>query len=314
MFLHENKEVFQELLTQTAEEYAPYTEDIIEKDYYVYLLLKKIHELCPEVVFKGGTSLSKCYNVIHRFSEDIDLTFIKEIKKEKRSKKIKHGIIKETAKYYNFTIPNFDSKEAQGDCNVPRFHFKTPAIADYTFSDMDPNVTIECSFLSPCANPKAMVIDCFIQRFIEKRSLEAELRKLNIEALNSFEMNVQPMEITFIDKVYALCDYFLDPKHPVEKHSRHLYDIYMMSSLISFDENFKSLVQEIRKHRSTLEKCFSTLPDETRTIKELVEEYIASDYYKGDYSERTLKLIEEKNITYDMVINRMKNIVATNIF
>ena len=32
MLLHENKDLFQELLTQTAEEFAPYTEDIIEKD------------------------------------------------------------------------------------------------------------------------------------------------------------------------------------------------------------------------------------------------------------------------------------------
>ncbi|MFT8391080.1 MAG: nucleotidyl transferase AbiEii/AbiGii toxin family protein [Sporolactobacillus sp.] len=29
----------------------------------------------PRIVFKGGTSLSKCYHLIHRFSEDIDLNF-----------------------------------------------------------------------------------------------------------------------------------------------------------------------------------------------------------------------------------------------
>ena len=46
---------------------------IIEKDYFVTLLLKDIVNKCPEVIFKGGTSLSKCHKLINRFSEDIDL-------------------------------------------------------------------------------------------------------------------------------------------------------------------------------------------------------------------------------------------------
>lgn len=76
MYLHQNKELFAELLTQTAES-SIYSEEIIEKDYYVFLLLMKIKELNSNVVFKGGTSLSKCFGIIERFSEDIDLTFIK---------------------------------------------------------------------------------------------------------------------------------------------------------------------------------------------------------------------------------------------
>lgn len=312
MLLHENKALFQELLTHTAKLYAPYTEDIIEKDYYVFLLLKKIHELCPEAVFKGGTSLSKCYNVIHRFSEDIDLTFTKEIKKDERSKKVKHGVIEKTLEYYNLKISNFNSKEAQGDCNVSRFHFETPAIADYSLSNIDSKVTIECSFLSPCSNPIIKNIDCYLQKFIKENSLDKKLKEMDIEPLSSFSMNVQSMEITFIDKVYALCDYYIEGK--VEKHSRHLYDIFMMSSSITFDENFTELTQQIRKHRATLEKCYSTLPEEKRTIKELVSEYTASEYYKNDYVERTSKLIEETNITYDVVIQKMNEIVDTNIF
>ena len=50
---------------------------IIEKDYYVTLVLKEIATRNPDIVFKGGTSLSKCYKIIDRFSEDIDLN-IKE--------------------------------------------------------------------------------------------------------------------------------------------------------------------------------------------------------------------------------------------
>ncbi len=238
MFLHEDKDLFQELLTQTAEKFAPYSEDII--------------------------------------------------------------------------IPNFNSKEAQGDCNVPRFNFETPHIADYSISHMDPKVTLECSFLSPCAAPNVMTVDCFIQRFIKDNSLEVRLKERGIDTLDSFSMNVQPLENTFIDKVYALCDYYIEGK--VEKHSRHLYDIYKMSPFITFDDAFKALAEQIRNHRASLDKCYSTLPDETRTIKELVHEFDSLDYYKNDYNDRTLKLIEEQNITYDMVIQKLNQVVAADIF
>lgn len=52
------------------------TESMVEKDFWVCLLLKLIFEsksLKDILIFKGGTSLSKVYNLINRFSEDIDL-------------------------------------------------------------------------------------------------------------------------------------------------------------------------------------------------------------------------------------------------
>ena len=49
--------------------------DILEKDYYVTMILKLLAQVEPGCVFKGGTSLSKCHHVIDRFSEDIDITF-----------------------------------------------------------------------------------------------------------------------------------------------------------------------------------------------------------------------------------------------
>lgn len=51
-------------------------EAIIEKDFWVCLMLDYLFRICPwkeAFTFKGGTSLSKCYGLIKRFSEDIDL-------------------------------------------------------------------------------------------------------------------------------------------------------------------------------------------------------------------------------------------------
>ena len=50
---------------------------IIEKDFWVCWTLGRLYalpELADHIIFKGGTSLSKAYGLIERFSEDIDLT------------------------------------------------------------------------------------------------------------------------------------------------------------------------------------------------------------------------------------------------
>ena len=65
--------------------------------------------------------------------------------------------------------------------------------------------------------------------------------------LNAFKMKVQGMNRTLIDKVFAVCDYYLDGK--VEKHSRHLYDIYKLLPLVPQNEDFKELVHEVREAR-----------------------------------------------------------------
>ena len=61
------------LLTRAAEQFD-FSELIIEKDLWVCWLLEKIFSLPIQMAFKGGTSLSKVFNLINRFSEDCDIT------------------------------------------------------------------------------------------------------------------------------------------------------------------------------------------------------------------------------------------------
>lgn len=72
---HDVKLFFEGIINNTLEE-TGIEKEIIRKDYFVSLFLKSYLEYEPELVFKGGTSLSKCYDCIDRFSEDIDITFI----------------------------------------------------------------------------------------------------------------------------------------------------------------------------------------------------------------------------------------------
>ena len=91
MYLLNDRELFHEVIISTSESLGIVV-PIVEKDYYVTMLLKKLSELCPECVFKGGTSLSKCHHVIDRFSEDIDITF-SDILTQGMRKKLKNNVI-----------------------------------------------------------------------------------------------------------------------------------------------------------------------------------------------------------------------------
>ena len=75
MYLHEDQDIFIDAIQKTREE-TGIEPAIIEKDYYVSMMLRLLAASNIDFVFKGGTSLSKAYKVIERFSEDIDLTVL----------------------------------------------------------------------------------------------------------------------------------------------------------------------------------------------------------------------------------------------
>ena len=78
MKLHENKTLFRQAVQFTADQ-MKIPANYIEKDYWVTYALFTIfnNEIGKDAVFKGGTALSKCYNMIERFSEDIDLVVLR---------------------------------------------------------------------------------------------------------------------------------------------------------------------------------------------------------------------------------------------
>ena len=66
MYLHKDRETFKDIIEQTAEQ-SGRTPVVVEKDYYVTLILKLLAEQLDLCVFKGGTSLSKGFRVITVF-------------------------------------------------------------------------------------------------------------------------------------------------------------------------------------------------------------------------------------------------------
>ena len=69
-------------------------------------------------------------------------------------------------------------------------------------------------------------------------------------SLQPFEMKVQSIERTFIDKIFAICDYYMSAQ--TERHSRHLYDIAKIWEKISPDGTFRDLIEKVRIARRDL--------------------------------------------------------------
>ena len=78
MKLHRDMKLFRQAVQFTSDQ-MQIPAIYIEKDYWVTYALFHIfnEEIGNDTVFKGGTALSKCYNVIERFSEDIDLVVLR---------------------------------------------------------------------------------------------------------------------------------------------------------------------------------------------------------------------------------------------
>ena len=110
--LHNDKDNFEQVILKVSSE-TGIEPAIIEKDYYVTLFLKRLVELQPNIIFKGGTSLSKCYKIINRFSEDIDLN-IETMNKptEGQRKKLKENIVS-IIDEFGFVLENIENVKSR---------------------------------------------------------------------------------------------------------------------------------------------------------------------------------------------------------
>ena len=71
--IHENREEFIKTLERASRKKG-FLLPLMEKDYYLTLILSRVHELSEDLIFKGGTCLNKVYYAYYRLSEDIDFS------------------------------------------------------------------------------------------------------------------------------------------------------------------------------------------------------------------------------------------------
>ena len=300
-WLHENKEEIRNAILFAAAQnrLAPAA---VEKDYYVTLILKGLKDRLPFIVFKGGTSLSKCHKVIKRFSEDIDVTIDTKLSQGQMGK-VKDAI-KEIAEELGLIIPNIDETRSRRSYNKYLLAYET--VNEKLNDDLQPMVILETSFEEISFPTVIMPVHSYIGDMMETEAPEM----LEEYGLVPFDMKVQGIERTMIDKVFAICDYHM--KGDVRRHSRHIYDIYKILPLVPLTEELGKLVKEVREVRAkNVSICHSA--QHGVDVPGVLREIIGNDVYRTDYESVTSRILEE-HISYDAAIEAVREIAESGLF
>lgn len=303
MNLHNDRAAFEEIITAASTELR-ISKNIIEKDYYVTLALRELSNRIPDMVFKGGTSLTKCYQLLDRFSEDIDLSFNASIghPSEKQKRQLKEYVIT-SLDTIGLPIANFDQIYSRRNYN--RYHFSYTSLFS-TLSSIHPELIIE-TFIFLLPFPTLFKpADNYIHRFLKDTAQESLAEKYD---LMPFLIRTQTIERTFVDKVFAVCDYFITGKEAL--HSRHLYDIHKIIERGVQYETLPALINDVRKSRSPLPMCPSAAAG--IDINQILSSIIESEAFRKDYETVTQSLLFTP-VSYNTVIKSLKTIIENQYF
>ena len=302
MYLHENREIFKDLILQVADKNGS-TPFVVEKDYYVTLILKLLSEKLEQCVFKGGTSLSKGFHVIDRFSEDIDITFDEHIG-ESRRKKLKNVVLKGISDELGLPIINWNDTQSDRDYNAYLFCYSS--VFEFEDDRLPQYVKLETALGSYSFPTQVVEIRNYIGDYLEERQREDLVEQFS---LVRFSMKLQSLERTYIDKVFALCDYFIQGRS--KRYSRHLYDIYKLSSLVKIDGDFKRLVAEVREHRAQMSICPSAMSGVN--VPDIIMQFCDMAFYEKDYQDITSYFAADV-VPYEDTIDKMREIANSGLF
>lgn len=302
MHLHEDRELFREVIISTAEDLGLVV-PIVEKDYYVTMLLKQLAEECPECVFKGGTSLSKCHHVIERFSEDVDVSFSNKLTQGMR-KHLKNIIIAGISRELGMPIIDWENARSRRDYNCYTFSYE-PIEGYVTEGRLIPGVKMEVSLAAVSFPTIQLPVDSYVYQFLSKENMDVAEEY----HLQPFNMNVQGLDRTLADKVFALCDYYLMGK--TKRYSRHIYDIYMILPRVPQNEDFRQLVRQVRKLRAEMDICPSAVAG--FDIPALLIEIINKEVYKADYQEITT-YFQNHPVDYMEAVTALQMITVGGMF
>ena len=299
-YLHENKEEFANAVNLASEIYHVLPV-VVEKDYYVTMILRELSQQMGFIVFKGGTSLSKCHKIIKRFSEDIDITIDSGLS-QGQMKKLKESI-KNVSTCLGLSIPNID--ETRSRRNYNRYILEYQTVLFEQDEAVQTAVLLETSFTEVSFPTVVLPVHSYIGDMMIEEAPE-EMTGFHLEP---FEMKVQGLDRTLADKVFAICDYYMQDR--VRRHSRHIYDIYKLVQVVPLTSEFKELVKEVRDVRAMASVCPSAQPEVN--IPELLNILVSEQVYKEDYKSITTRILEE-DVSYETAIEAIKRIASSGMF
>jgi hypothetical protein len=296
---------------------------IIEKDWWVVQTLRLVSqmEIANQISFKGGTSLGKAWNIINRFSEDVDLAINREflgfsddissnqIRKKLRpisNQYISNDFLSALQKAFDdaglkdVKLSVVDNKSSDDD--PVKIEVRYPAIAEYT-TYIQPRVLLEIGSRS-MLEPTTL---CSFRSMIAERYFDQPFADENVS------MQCVNPERTFLEKMFLLHE---EHQRPVEKmlingRSRHFYDICQIAKTPYADKAIadKELYKSIVAHRERFTKLngvdyTSHFPPSLNPIPsaELIQRW------KDDYTEMRGNMIVGESPEFEELIDEIRHL------
>lgn len=300
MNLHKNGQEFYDTLL-AAGNHLNTSPAIVEKDYYVTIFLEALVKRVPNLIFKGGTSLSKCHKIINRFSEDVDLTLDANNQTQGNKRNLKYEII-EVCSELGLELLNEGDIRSRRDYN--RYEIKYPI--RFQGAGIKQYLLVETVFMVKSYPDEIKSATSMIYDFWRKIGDESAVVEYGMQP---FDIRVQTLERTFVDKVFALCDYAVS--NDTTGYSRHIYDLYKLLDKVALDENLKILVKEVREDRKTHERCYTA--QDKYDIPKILQQIIDEKIYLKDYENVTEKVLFE-DVSYEKAITAIEKIIDSKIF
>lgn len=302
MKLFDDSKLFALLVKETSD-YFGIQDALIEKDFYIVYFLSNACKELVGLVFKGGTSLSKCHRIINRFSEDIDLTLDIDHSSQKYKRNSLRQLI-ELSDITPFTLQNKEQRRLHTHSNYNCFHINYHQVT--VSNAVSPGIKMEMVYLSKCYPSEKSMICSYIGEYLSAINRMDLIKEFELEP---FEIQVQSLGRTLVDKVFAICDYYL--RNEVQRNSRHIYDICQILTKVELNDDLKELIHEVRVERQKSDRCPSSV--EGVSINKILNEIISSNFYKRDY-ENVTRILLFKDFEYEDAIKSLDAIIKSNIF
>lgn len=297
----------------------------IEKDWWVTMVLKALFETdCADFLeFKGGTSLSKGWNLIERFSEDIDLTidhtfFTDNVENNNQLKTLRK-------KCHKYVIGNLAQQLEKALSKLGLRGFQV----------ISKTVDEEGNVISTDADPGVLHVD--YESVVERRSQYMPARvKIEISCLSMkepFEMRtitsmikdrfneddgdavcvipvVMP-ERTFLEKVFLLCEEFQKQEPRSLRMSRHLYDLEKLmdtqfgeKALLDYDL-YKKVVEHRRKFYHV---SYADYDKDYPPYVSIVPPDVCLASWRQDYLDLRQNFIHGQSLDFEALLERIKTL------
>lgn len=322
MKLHLNTDLFREAIKFTAQQMNIQPE-YIEKDYWVTRALHTIfnNKIGDDTVFKGGTALSKCYKMIDRFSEDIDLVVLRREGETDNKLKTK---IKTISKLVGEVLPEVEMDEITHKMGMNRKTAHTYS-KEFTgnYGQVRDVIVLESTWLGYYEPYTNRMLQSFLGEMMINTG-QVDIAEAN--GLMPFEVRVLEPSRTLCEKIMSLVrfSYGENPIDDLSKKIRHTYDLHQLLQQKEFYEFFQSAAfddmllkvanDDVASFRNN-KQWLAMHPNEALMFRDLENVWnVLSNILNGDFKQLVYGDFPKDTAvleTLKMIRERLKGIVWT---